>query len=319
MLYNNNLVPFNIFKSYKDKAKQLAREEDYFYMILNGVCSMFNYEFDTDTYDIDSRQIEQILCTNGLIGFTKYKGKVVCGVASFNGKLLNNGKSDRIMLNLASGMSLNRKLEDVVIGYNNLLGSPDTIIGRLALQFAQTDLSQVVNIKRARLTNIYSAKDDKTKTQIEEFLDRNDSGRPLVIRDNNISIDGTDNIKTYTLNDINAIDKITYLSQYHQDLLRRLFTHFGCALGEGFKQAQQSVEEVSSNNQASMVVPLMKYKERLKLAEELSEKFGEFKVTMNEILTSTPKDEEELEEINLNNEDKLTVREESVNNENEDN
>lgn len=291
-MYNNNLVPFNFFNRFKEKTKQMIREEDYFYIILNNVCSMFEYEFDKNIYDIDERQIEQILCTNGLIAFTEHKGKIVCGLASYMGKLLNNGRSDKIQILLASGNCLVRKPEDCVVGYNNILGTPDTIIGRFATQFANVDLSQVVNVRKCRISRVYSAKNDRIKNQIDEFLKRNNTGEDLVVKEDSVNLDGTDAFKTYSLNDVNEIAKITYLSQYHNDLLRRISTHFGCALSEGFKQAQQSVEEVNSNSQSSMIVPLMKFKEREKMIELLNEKYGHVTMKINELLTNSTDDEE---------------------------
>ena len=56
-------------------------------------------------------------------------------------------------------------------------------------------------------------------------------------------------------------------------------------MGEGFKLAQQSVDEVTSNEMASRVYQLQRYNERVKFCKAITDKFKiDISVSLNPII-----------------------------------
>ena len=80
-------------------------------------------------------------------------------------------------------------------------------------------------------------------------------------------------MKVLKLGDISAIDKIQYLSTYHNDLLRRFFTMYGMSYSQSMKQAQQSIEEIHSDMNVSWIIPNDRLKERQKFVDKYNKVF----------------------------------------------
>ena len=78
-------------------------------------------------------------------------------------------------------------------------------------------------------------------------------------------------------------------------------------MGEGFKLAQQSVDEVTSNEKASRVYQLQRYNERVKFCKAITDKF---KIDISVALNPIIKDITEV--VNNENNEKLDTDEKSI-------
>ena len=303
----NYIKPYNFYDKLKAKNKKYVTNKTYFDMIISCVSSSFIYEYNADEIDIDSRQIEMMLITGGTIAFYLDKGKLKCGFADFCGKINDNGTPSKVCISLLSGKSKLINADECVLAYNNMTGSPDSILGWYASEFTNIDLSETKIINKSRKSEIYACKDDYSKDQLTTFLKNNDIAADTILKDDSISLDNKDLVRKIELNNINDIANIKYLAQHHNDLLRRIFTFYGCPMGEGFKLAQQSVDEVTSNEMASRVYQLQRYNERVKFCKAITDKFKiDISVALNPIIKNIT------EVVNNENNEKLDTVEESI-------
>ena len=237
---------------------------------------MFEYEKSEIYKDIDDSTIEKILILNGTNAFWKNNNeKVVCGVSSVGGTLDTNGVGTLVNGTLLNGKAFTGTNGiSAVVGWNNSNRLPDLNIIKFASLFSETDISEECVLRYTRNTPIYSVKNNKIKTAIENGLKRIFKGEPITIVDDSVSLTDKKSVECLNLTDSSSIDKMQYLCTYRNDLLRRFYTMYGQALGEGVKLAQQSVAEISSNISSSFVIPLDRLKQRTKMCEELEKVFG---------------------------------------------
>lgn len=224
--------------------------------------SMFKHDIENMSLDngIPIGTIEKYLITNGICAFTKHNGKIVVGVASTVG-ITPYSVGDTVIITLEDATVLERKIGvDAVVMYNNTLRLPDFNVVKYADMFTEVDTSLKCLLHNTRLHPIPIAKDRQTKAQIETALKDIDSGKPTSILSENILEDLISNTKSETIpvaniTDVNASDKIQYVSNYYNDLRKRFFTMYGHAMINTSKLAQQSQSEVKDMDYISMVLP----------------------------------------------------------------
>lgn len=243
--------------------------------------SMFKHDIENMSLDngIPIGTIEKYLITNGICAFTKHNGKIVVGVASTVG-VTPYSVGDTVVITLEDATVLERKIGvDAVVMYNNTLRLPDFNTVKYADMFTEVDTSLKCLLHNTRLHPIPIAKDRQTKSQIESALKDIDNGRPTSILSENILEDLISNTKSETIpvaniTDVNASDKIQYVSNYYNDLRKRFFTMYGHAMINTSKLAQQSKSEVKDMDYISMVLPHNMLHSRLQGYDCLNKLFG---------------------------------------------
>lgn len=224
--------------------------------------SMFKHDIENMSLDngIPIGTIEKYLITNGICAFTKHNGKIVVGVASTVG-ITPYSVGDTVIITLEDATVLERKIGiDATVMYNNTLRLPDFNVVKYADMFTEVDTSLKCLLHNTRLHPIPIAKDRQTKAQIEAALKDIDAGKPTSILSENILEDLITNTRSETIpvaniTDVNASDKIQYVSNYYNDLRKRFFTMYGHAMINTSKLAQQSQSEVKDMDYISMVLP----------------------------------------------------------------
>ena len=224
--------------------------------------SMFKHDIENMSLDngIPIGTIEKYRITNGICAFTKHNDKIVVGVASTVG-VTPYSVGDTVVITLEDATVLERKIGvDAAVMYNNTLRLPDFNVVKYADMFTEVDTSLKCLLHNTRLHPIPIAKDRQTKAQIESALKDIDSGKPTSILSENILEDLISNTKSETIpvaniTDVNASDKIQYVSNYYNDLRKRFFTMYGHAMINTSKLAQQSQSEVKDMDYISMVLP----------------------------------------------------------------
>ena len=224
--------------------------------------SMFKHDIENMSLDngIPIGTIEKYLITNGICAFTKHNDKIVVGVASTVG-VTPYSVGDTVIITLEDATVLERKIGvDATVMYNNTLRLPDFNVVKYADMFTEVDTSLKCLLHNTRLHPIPIAKDRQTKAQIESALKDIDNGKPTSILSENILEDLISNTKSETIpvaniTDVNASDKIQYVSNYYNDLRKRFFTMYGHAMINTSKLAQQSQSEVKDMDYISMVLP----------------------------------------------------------------
>lgn len=263
----------NPYKLLAPRAKVDWRNEEYARLLFNTINSMFVYEKSDDYKHIEDTTIENILLLNGQIAF--YEDKIIkCGYAFDGGIRDINNIGSTISINCLNGEGVKKDIKNCVLGFNNNTRTGEMTVVRYADQLSEVDLSEKNNIEYTRLYPIFIAKNQKIATAIKEFFKRVTIGDKISVTSTTGGLTDKEDLQTVNITDISAIDKLQYLSTYHNALLRRFYTIYGHALAEGMKVAQQSVAEISSATPASFVIPLNMLRQREKMCERLVEKFG---------------------------------------------
>ena len=243
--------------------------------------SMFKHDIENMSLEngIPIGTIEKYLITNGICAFTKHNDKIVVGVASTVG-ITPYAIGDTAIITLEDATVLERKIGvDATVMYNNTLRLPDFNIIKYADMFTEVDTSLKCLLHNTRLHPIPIARDRQTKAQIESALKDIDSGKPTSILSENILDDLISNTKSETIpianiTDVDASDKIQYVSNYYNDLRKRFFTMYGHAMINTSKLAQQSQSEVKDMDYISMVLPHNMLHSRLQGYDCLNKLFG---------------------------------------------
>ena len=124
-------------------------------------------------------------------------------------------------------------------------------------------------------------KDQKEKIAIENSIKNIQNGKIEAVVSDNIhdirelvstGYNKEDNF--LDLVDIKDIDKLQYLNQYRDNIIKRFFQIYGIASQVTNKLAQQNNAEIHANDDVVMTLFLQRYKYRKMLVEDMNQKFG---------------------------------------------
>ena len=270
---------FNKFDWLSAKQKRFLRENDIFMHLLIFLSSMFEYEGMDPGINTDFIEFYNILSHNASCGvFWDEKGREVLGYTSCGGGLDSYGIPTEFNINTLNTVSKQGVIDGVNGAiWNNRLHRSDLVkLSRYTELFNLVDTAQKCLIRYARLFPVFEVQDDLVKTQIETALKNADNGEPFTFSSKGLSklgVDGTPGVNVFQLGDYSAVDKIQYLSTYHNDLLRRFYSMYGMAYSQSMKAAQQSIEEVTSDRIVSWIVPNDRLNERRKFIEKYNKVF----------------------------------------------
>ena len=138
--------------------------------------------------------------------------------------------------------------EDCILIYNNSALYPDYLFTHFAEQLTENDISMSKLVKWARMTPIPKAKTDaeiaKFTTALQRIIDGEDitvvSDELQLLTDGHQTID--DNMLRLT--DENAVEKLHFFDQHHEQLIRRIATLGGLPFCTTAKSAQNAVDEL---------------------------------------------------------------------------
>ena len=271
---------FNNFNLLNGKQKKFLRESDIFAQLLLFLSSMFTYEGFDPEVNTDFIEFYNILNPNGGCGIFKYEGKETVGYITEGGLLDPYGIPLKFNIN-----TLNQRNKEGVINgvngaicWNNKLHKSDLVkISRYTEMFNLIDTAQKCLIRYSRLFPVFEIDNDNVKSQVDKALKNADNGEPFTFTSKGLSrldANGQPGLNVVHLGDHSAVDKIQYLSTYHNDLLRRFYSMYGMAYSQSMKQAQQSVEDVTSDRIVSWIVPDDRLTERRKFVETYNKVFG---------------------------------------------
>ena len=249
-------------------------------MILSMVMGMFDYSEDMLSY-FRKEFLERGFLNYGSAAILKKDGKYYAGYWSnvdFDDYGLPTGTADFFTQYryIASG----EIGKDIVIGWNNGIRTPELIFDKFASYLAECDRSIRTAIMNSRLTNNPVACDENEKKAIDIVLDTVYDGKPKTIVQSNllnkfIQDNGNGNeIRTLKLTDPDYVRNIQYLSNLHDDLLKRICIIYGHSLNGVNKMAQVNSDELKGYETLARVYPLIMFDERKKFINECNRVFG---------------------------------------------
>lgn len=279
-------------------------------MILSMIMGMFDYSDDMLSY-FRKEFLERGFLNYGSAAILKKDKKYYAGYWSnveFDDYGLPTGTADFFTQYqyIASG----EIGKDIVIGWNNDIRTPELIFDKFASYLAECDKSIRTAIMNSRLTNNPVACDENEKKAIDIVLDTVYDGKPKTIVQSNLLnkfIQDTGNgneIRTLKLTDPDYVRNIQYLSNLHDDLLKRICIIYGHSLNGVNKMAQVNSDELKGYETLSRVYPLIMFEERKKFINECNRVFGtnwevHFSDAWKHILSENGVEVTEKEETNI--------------------
>lgn len=162
--------------------------------------------------------------------------------------------------------------KDCIVGYNNPIRTPELSITYYAEMFNEIDISIKSNVITSRCASVPMAKDDKTKTALDNILNEIKEGNPRPIASANMLeevIDGEkkDPVTMLHLTQPEQIERVQYLSKLYDDLHRRFWNNYGHSMNSTGKMAQVSEMELEGYETYSMITPYSMLESRKELVE----------------------------------------------------
>ena len=272
---------FEGFNFLTAKQKKFLRENQIFINLLLFLSSMFEYKGMAENINTDFIEFYLALTPRACCGvYRNNKGREILGYATEGGILNEYGIPEMFNINTLNQNNKQGAVDGVnaAICWNNKTHTSDMIqLSRFTELFNLVDTAQKCLIRYARLFPVFEVENQQIKNQIDEALKNADNGEPFTYVNKGLSkigIDGEPNMKILQLGDVSAVEKMQYLSTYHNDLLRRFFTMYGMNYSQSMKQAQQSIEEIHSDINVSWIIPDDRLKQRRKFIDTYNEVFG---------------------------------------------
>lgn len=282
------------FSNLKEKVQKAYRICSYDEIFIDMLSSMFVYRGEGVPEEILSRQsfINKYAALDGAAAICKMEGIPTSGPSVFDGKYII-GKAESVGTPDPYGFGVDlmvtgdngfvKRFEnwidnpDVAVIFNNTSYTPDMNIGRYSDALAELEVSMKLNVLFSRMYPIPLATDTKTKKTIEEAIKNMMDGKIATILDEKKLreiIDGVTGVQTVNLTETDKSQYIQYLAKYRDDLMRWFYSLYGMNSQGSSKLAQQTVDEVNQDSNASMILPHSMLKARQDGVEMCNKKFG---------------------------------------------
>lgn len=278
-------IIFNVFDTLNEKAQNQVRSASYCELLTNTLNTMMTYKLPSEKLkNIDQGFHELFLIYNGIAAMWEHPTDGwTTSPANFSGGGLDSYGMGRDMIVTAlDGTTKTFKdwkdNPDIIVFFNNSCKAPDMNVGRFAEMFTDVEISLKLNVLYSRLFPIPVAKDQPTKKAINEVIKNMLNGivkdGQTVVTEDVISqlIEGSSGVDTINFTDIDKSRYIQYLAKYRDDLMRWFYSMYGMNSQGSSKLAQQTVDEVNQDNNASMIIPHDMLRCRQKALEIAKEK-----------------------------------------------
>jgi len=275
---------FNVFNTISEKAQNQIRAAAYNEMLTNTLNTMMTYKLPNEQLkNVDQGFHELFLLINGMAALWKHPTDGwISSLANFTGEVDGYGMSHDLIVRALDGKTETFKdwkdNPDVIVFFNNSCKAPDMNIGRFSQALTDVEISLKLNVLYSRLFPIPIAKDQPTKKALNEIIKNMLDGivkdGPTIVDDDMISklIEGSSGVDTINFTDIDKSRYIQYLAKYRDDLMRWFYSMYGMNSQGSSKLAQQTVDEVNQDNNASMIIPHDMLRCRQKALEIAKEK-----------------------------------------------
>lgn len=243
----------------EQEFENFARFLMYMRQIIAGALAML--AADNIPEGLDFRYLELFRYCNGHVGVMKSeKYGLVAFPGTFSDELDAYGRGKKYIGALLNGEPMEGTIgENCVVIPNNYIYMPDfPLFYSFAKRLNEVDVSLDSNVFFTRMAPIIKVANAKIKSAVDEILKDIKAGnvKCIVSDDLEQDIEHLKSIDIFNITDVTEVDKLQYLSKYHDDLLRRLYTIGGHAMAGTQKMAQQSAYEVGQNDTIAMIYPM---------------------------------------------------------------
>lgn len=253
----------------------------WFYKLLGYMLGMFEYEGLPES--LPARQIEiNLLLTGHCVVFRDHGELVTCGTSLYD----FDKYYDPTMAVFAQPKLFSKRLylsgdnQNAVVTYNNDLQNnifyvPTdsgllTFISRYARRLADIESTENIYTVNMRLSAYPVGGDDSVIANIKKFFNMLALGKREVIADNSI----INQFRTVDIVKGATTDKLNDIIQARDKILEQFFRDIGVKFFADNKRAQQTNDEINSNDQMLIISPTEMLKARKIGIDKVNEFFG---------------------------------------------
>lgn len=263
--------------------------------MLNRTQELFKYDGLPET--IPQNMLELYLQTNGHVCITKVNDEVYAFVGGWGGEPDIYYRPTRyIVANPVLKESLNLTVNEdcIIIPNDSLYVGLLPLFNKYAWALVENELSLDIATKNARIIDLISASDDRTKESALQYLKQVDDGKRGIIMETAL----LDGIKAQPYGTTGATQTIQNLIEYEQYLRAGWFNELG--LQANYNMKRESINSNESQLNDDMLQPLID--NMLAKRKEYIEKVNEmFDLNISVSLNSAWEDNEKEREFELEN------------------
>ena len=253
----------------------------WFYKLLGYMLGMF--EYDGLPESLPARQIEiNLILTGHCVVFRDHGELVTCGTSLYDfDKYYDPTQAVFAQPKLFSKrLYLSGEKQNAVVTYNNDLQNnifyvPTdsgllTFISRYARRLADIESTENIYTVNMRLSAYPVGGDDSVIANIKKFFNMLALGKREVIADNSI----INQFRTVDIVKCATTDKLNDIIQARDKILEQFFRDIGVKFFADNKRAQQTNDEINSNDQMLIISPTEMLKSRKLGIDKVNEFFG---------------------------------------------
>lgn len=267
------------------------RAFNYWSIMSSMICSMFvypdlwdkTYTEEDPTSGIEIDTLLQYAMASGISGvaFSPKQQRHVCGRLSWADVQNDNGIAKKCIL---TGRYWAEEFDTKDVAYyrNYYTQENESQLLWFATQFADTDTAQKALIRHSKYTPMPVASSEPERMEYENAMKRNINGEDITVlvrpssnpllQQNSTAPREDDRI--LNLSDPTMIEKMHFLSEYHAELKKRFAAMYGMCFKNSSKSAQESVDEVHSMDNFSLIIPFLKLASLKEFADRCKKIFG---------------------------------------------
>lgn len=265
---------FNPYEHMKAKHQKEWVDRSHWFNLYNTLASMFEYKGLPDT--LRPEFIEAMFITQGTCGVAKIDGELYTGPGGYCGNVVNFVPEEYQFTNVGVGEFRGKVGDNIAVGWNNATSTPDTMLMVYSNTLAEIDVSEHVNLLFTRFLRIPKVMDKKEEKAVTDAIHAIMEGRPTAVVSDNVRELLTDKPADNFLDlvDIKEVDKLQYLNQYRDNVVKRFFQMYGQGMQSTAKLAQQTTDELHGNDTVSMILPLQRLEYRKKFCDDINSLFA---------------------------------------------
>lgn len=262
----------------REKKSKRLTYQGYDDMYTNFLLSMFDSDSNIFKSNWDLRTFEDLLTGSGKLAIYYLDGELIYSDCDFVGGLDYQGIPKDLIAITANGKQTSFKNwlhnDNVVVMSNNKSRTPDTSVKKYSELSTEAWTSIKAAIIGTRYSDIIGVNDSKQKTSVQNAINANDIGKPIVIEDRQYLGDNNTRISHTSLTQFKDSDKLQYLLNLIQWSDRQFKALYGMSSLPINKSAHLNNLELLNGAYSNWVEVLDRLDCRIKGFADVKNKFG---------------------------------------------
>lgn len=266
-----------VFKELNNKRKIELENKTKHYNAFNHILTILTSMFKYDIGENVPFFVDKWLLLYGMVCSFNDNGVIRILPCSPIGNVNEFGLYDEYILYYPNGKCINKKSNEIVIGYNTRDMLPNFDIDEFADLFTDIKITTWFTLIYSRLVKLPIVKDSKEKDVVENALKTLINGKFTSIslkRDIDMLLNDKETLETLDITSPELCQNLQYLSKFYDDKLSEFLTKYGHPINFGGKMAQMTIDEIRGYNSYSRIIPIEMLDCRKSFINETNNKFN---------------------------------------------